>query len=221
VPAPPAKLAPSPSAKPRASSAPPRIVAHRRSAIAEPIPAARPADIAPPPPLPLPPVEKPLAQAPAFASPPPPPVAAAPALVAAPPPAPALAAKPGNATQETVVVTGSRIQRRGFAATAPAVISGPLVKVIDGDTRLREAAAAGRSADIEALLAEGVPVDSPDDEGETALMKSIEAGQSGAAGLLRRHGASLDQKNRAGLSARDMAAKKDDAELDEALGLSR
>jgi ankyrin repeat protein len=149
--------------------------------------------------------------------------------VAAPPPAAAVAAKPGTTTQEAVVVTGSRIQRRDFNASspvvtslpAPAVISDPLVKVLDGDSRLREAASAGRTADIEALLAEGVPADTPDDQGETALMKSIEAGQRDAAALLRRHGASLDVKNRAGVSARDMAAKKDDAELDQALGLTR
>ena len=69
-------------------------------------------------------------------------------------------------------------------------------------------------------MAQGVPVDAADEDGETALMKAIEAGQPDAAGLLLRHGASLDQKNRAGVSARDMAGRKADAALERALGLS-
>ena len=91
---------------------------------------------------------------------------------------------------------------------------------VDGASRLRAAAAAGRTADIDALLAQGVAVDAPDADGETALMKAIEAGRRAAAALLRRHGASLDLKNRAGASARDMAARLNDAELDQALGLA-
>ena len=86
--------------------------------------------------------------------------------------------------------------------------------------RLRAAARKGWTNEIEALLAQGVPVDLPDADGATALMDSIQAGQPAAAALLRRHGASLDQRNRAGVSARDMAAAKDDPTLNQALGLA-
>jgi hypothetical protein len=92
--------------------------------------------------------------------------------------------------------------------------------VVDPGARLRAAAAAGRTADVEALLEHGAPVDSPDAEGDTALMKSIQADRSAAAALLRRYGASLDQKNHAGESARDMARAKGDAGLNQAIGLS-
>jgi len=85
--------------------------------------------------------------------------------------------------------------------------------------KLCAAAAAGRLAELEALLAQGAPVDATDADGDTALMKSVEADQPAAAALLRRHGASLDQRNRAGLSARDMAMKTDDPALNHALGL--
>ena len=89
----------------------------------------------------------------------------------------------------------------------------------DEAARLRAAAAGGRAAEVEALLAEGVPIDSPDADGQTALMKAIQADHPAAAALLRRHGASLDRKNHAGESARDMATAKGDAELDQAIGL--
>jgi len=85
--------------------------------------------------------------------------------------------------------------------------------------RLRAAAAAGRTAEVEALLTQGVSVDAPDSDGETALMKSIEADHPAVAALLRRHGASLDARNHAGERAGDMALAKDDPELDAALGL--
>jgi ankyrin repeat protein len=85
--------------------------------------------------------------------------------------------------------------------------------------RLRAAAAAGRTAEMDALLAQGVPVDAPDADGDTALMNSIQADQPAAAALLRRHGASLDRRNQAGESARDMAAAKGDAEINQAIGL--
>ena len=85
--------------------------------------------------------------------------------------------------------------------------------------RLHAAAAAGRLAELTALLAQGTPVDAPDSDGETALMKSIQANRPAAAALLRRHGASLDRTNRAGVSARDMATSIDDPELNRALDL--
>jgi hypothetical protein len=50
-------------------------------------------------------------------------------------------------------------------------------------------------------------------------MKAIQARNPAAAALLLRHGASLDRTNRAGVSARDMAASIDDPELNRALGL--
>jgi ankyrin repeat protein len=73
--------------------------------------------------------------------------------------------------------------------------------------------------EIQALLAQGAPVDAADAQGDTALMQSVQADQPAAAALLRQHGANLDRKNRAGLSARDMAKTKNDPELNQALGL--
>jgi len=52
-------------------------------------------------------------------------------------------------------------------------------------------------------------------------MKSIRADQPATAALLIRHGASLDKKNSAGLSARDLAAQINDPALNHALGLER
>jgi hypothetical protein len=51
-------------------------------------------------------------------------------------------------------------------------------------------------------------------------MKSIQADRPAVAALLRRHGASMERKNHAGESARDMATAKDDAALNQALGLA-
>jgi hypothetical protein len=48
---------------------------------------------------------------------------------------------------------------------------------------------------------------------------SVRADHPAAAALLRRHGASLDHRNRAGESARDMAAERGDAALNQAIGL--
>jgi ankyrin repeat protein len=84
---------------------------------------------------------------------------------------------------------------------------------------LRAAAADGQAAQVEALLGQGVPADSPDASGETALMQSVRADHPAVAALLIRHGASLDRTNRAGQSARDLAAAKGDAVLNQALGL--
>ena len=85
--------------------------------------------------------------------------------------------------------------------------------------RLRAAAAAGRTAEVEALLGQGAPVDAPDAAGDTALMKSLQADQPAAAAALRRHGASLDHKDHAGKSARDIVTTKGDPELNRAIGV--
>jgi ankyrin repeat protein len=91
---------------------------------------------------------------------------------------------------------------------------------MDQAAQLRAAAGEGRLSEITALLARGVAVDAADEDGETALMKAVQQNQAGAAALLRRRGASLDRKNRAGDSARDMAGFMGEAELNRALGLA-
>ena len=88
-----------------------------------------------------------------------------------------------------------------------------------GFDQLRAAAAAGRTIEVQELLDRPIPVDVADANGETALMKSIRADQPATAALLIRHGASLDKKNNAGLSARDLAADINDPALNRALGL--
>jgi ankyrin repeat protein len=85
--------------------------------------------------------------------------------------------------------------------------------------RLRTAAAAGRTVEVQQLLDRQIPVDAADANGETALMKSIRADQPATATLLMRHGAGLDKKNNAGLSARDLATQINDPALNRALGL--
>ena len=87
--------------------------------------------------------------------------------------------------------------------------------------RLRAAAGAGQTDAVQALLAQGALVDAPDEEGDTALMKAIKADHPATAALLRRYGASLDRANRAGQSARDLAAAVGDAALDRAIGVER
>ena len=72
---------------------------------------------------------------------------------------------------------------------------------------------------MKTLLDQGAQVDAPDADGNTALMKSIQADHPAAAALLHRHGASLDSTNHAGERARDMAETVDDAKLNKALGL--
>ena len=152
--------------------------------------------------------------------------APAPALVPAPapaPPPPPLAVAPQSSVNE-VVVTGARIGRRDAAAPR-AALAMKSAAVMPGSAEeqaasLRAAAAQGRTREMETLLAQGVPVDAADAAGTTALMKSIQADRPTAAALLRRHGASLEQRNRSGLSARDMAAAKDDPDLDQALDLT-
>jgi len=152
-----------------------------------------------------------------------PPPATAPSPPPPPPPPP-----PSESTEATsvgaVVVTSQR--RASADAVKPPPVASQSDKfgavgglLSDQAARLRAAAAAGRTADIEALLAQGVPVDAADAAGDTALMASIQSDHPSAAAALRRHGASLDHKNHAGESARDMAAERGDAALDQAIGL--
>jgi ankyrin repeat protein len=111
-----------------------------------------------------------------------------------------------------VVSTSHRSEALAASPAAP-------VPPRDPAAELRDAAAAGRTAEVQALLDQGAPVDAPDARGETALMKSVQAGHPAAAALLRRRGASLDRPDHDGRSARDMAADKGDAALDQAMGL--
>ena len=121
-------------------------------------------------------------------------------------------------------------QDRAYAPVAappppppPAAQAEPMFGAADIDTpaSLAAAAAAGRTAEVEQLLARGAPIDATDAKGDTALMRSIRADKPVVAALLLRHGASLDRKNKAGKSARDMAKAIGDEALDRALGLQR
>ncbi|HEY8571063.1 hypothetical protein [Phenylobacterium sp.] len=177
-----------------------------------------PANVPAPPPQPKPAVA---------AAAPPPPQARPPAAEAAspvepraaqPPAAPAAAQRAGV---EEVVVTGSRRTERLEPAPEAIERTPPVAFPDDGPARLRAAAADGRTAEIRALLAGNVPVDAAGADGETALMKAVRARQPAAAALLRQRGASLDRRNRAGESVRDMVAAIGDARLDRALGLDR
>jgi hypothetical protein len=193
---------PGPATAPVVEAAPPALPA------APPARVSPSADVAVTPPSPFP---APMSQA-----------AGAP-VAAAPPPPPALAIPPSADSVEGLIVTGEAAPSAaaGRASRAESSIAqAPALAVPAARTdRLHAAAAAGRLAELTALLAQGTPVDAPDSEGETALMKAIQARNPAAAALLLRHGASLDRTNRAGVSARDMAASIDDPELNRALGL--
>jgi hypothetical protein len=207
---------------PPPTARPPRRAASRPAPAAAPPPGERTppsADIAaaPPPAAPPPPAVS-LSEAPA----PPPayrPVAPQPSGLAAPPPTPLQprAAPPaaGNSIEE-MIVTG---EKRTQATAKAARVASPAPPPADPAARLRSAAALGRTAEVEALLASGAAVDAPDAEGDTALMKAIRADKPAVAALLRRYGASLDHKNRAGMSAKEIAAAVGDSELTRALGL--
>lgn len=146
--------------------------------------------------------------------------AAAPMAAPAPPP---LAVPPPADSVEGLIVSGQAAPPPSAARAARAESSMAQAPAPDSPTsriaRLHAAAAADRLAELATLLAQGTPVDAPDSEGETALMKAIQARSPAAAAILRRHGASLDRTNRAGVSARDMAVSINDPELDRALGL--
>jgi len=191
-----------------------------------------PADVqpvAPPPPLlMIPPAPKAFPAAPAPAPPPPAAVVAAERGSLLPAPndqRPLLGGASDEAVDAQGVTRGAamRASRQAIPSPPPAA---PLTRFessarprSDQAARLRAAAAAGRIAELETLLAQGVPVDTPDADGNTALMKSVKADHPAAAALLRGRGASLDHKNRAGESSRDIATAKGDPELNQALGL--
>ena len=158
--------------------------------------------------------------------------------LAAPPPPPAKAAPPPRAFP--MAVPPAAVSAPAMAAPPPAVAARsapfpapappPMADMAKpmGEPgsnlafdQLRAAAAAGRTIEVQELLSRQIPVDVADANGETALMKSIRADQPATAALLIRHGASLDKKNSAGLSARDLAAQINDPALNHALGLER
>jgi hypothetical protein len=210
----PTPKASAPAAEGIAASPPPPTVAP------SPEPPPRPALARVPQPIPPPLVEPPVVS-------PPPPAYSAPTPQAFPEAAP----PPPPPSRESVIVTAERrssreamvdqdASRAADAAAPPMAASGFATAPSDQAARLRAAAAAGRTAEVKALLVRGVPVDAPDADGKTALMKSIQAAHPAVAALLRRHGASLDNEDNAGESARDMAAAKGDPALDQALGLA-
>jgi ankyrin repeat protein len=127
---------------------------------------------------------------------------------------------PASANDQEIVVTSQRAPSAARAAKAEAAsAAGPSADSTDPAAKLHAAAAAGRTAEVTALLADGAAVDAPDREGETALMKAVRSRHPTTAALLRRQGASLDVKNHAGVSAREMANAIGDARLNRALGL--
>ena len=215
----PAAAAPSPTAAPPPTVAvAPTAPARSEIRAAAPSPAARP--IAPPP------EAFPAESAPA----PPPPAAAQSVVVTAERRASAPAAHnaPRDDVRDEALASEAGVAEKASppanaappaAAFSAGRLQSPTRAAPDLPARLRAAAAAGRTEEVKALLDQGVPVDAPDAEGDTALMRSIEADQPAAAALLRRRGANLDHKNHAGESARDIATAKGDAELNQALGL--
>jgi hypothetical protein len=188
------------------------------------VPAAPPLNVAPtyqrPAPLIAPPAEQP--------APPPPPQATTEITVTAEKRESSAAMKARGYAADAATADERQASRAsgalGGAAPASPVVAAPGqfraagIAKPDPGASLRAAAAAGRTADVQALLDEGVPVDAADANGDTALMKSVQADHPAAAAALRRHGANPDRKNHAGESARDMAAGKRDAALGEAIG---
>jgi hypothetical protein len=139
---------------------------------------------------------------------------------AAPPPVAAPAspmAFPASDEVSDVVIVGRRAEAAPKSGVSAGASAGAATTTLGA--RLRLAAAAGRTAEVTALLAEGAPVDEADSQGETALMKSVQANRPAVAAVLRREGANLDLRNREGVSARDMAVQVDDVAINRALGL--
>lgn len=144
------------------------------------------------------------------------------------PPAPPLPAPPPAAMARAAAPPSSSAQGASRAKVEELVVTSTRRRPEVGDpalaaltARLHAAAAAGRTAELARLLAQGVPVDALDDDGDTALIESVRARQLDAAALLRRRGADLDHPNLAGASARDLAAEAADPKLNRALGLDR
>ena len=226
--APPAVAAPAPAPPTMSRAAP--IAPETATPVAPPPPAlADTRQVAStPPPLFIAPADR------SFAPPPPPPPPPAPPIVAeglqysSPPAADSAGSSPLGARDETTNEQGvASAPARGAlmpsAKAAPSRARSPSdpLPPPDGAVKLRDAAAAGRTGESPGLVMDcHVPVDAPDANGETALMLSIKADHPIAAALLRRYGASLDRRNRAGVSARDMAIAIGDPELDKALGLA-
>lgn len=81
------------------------------------------------------------------------------------------------------------------------------------DPALSDAAASGDLARLRSLLAEGVSVDSTDEDGTTALMAAAFAGERRAVRLLLDHGADPNLQDDSGLTAL-MNAVIGDGEMD-------
>jgi hypothetical protein len=139
-----------------------------------------------------------------------------------PPPQTAQAMSEGGAaakSQELVVTAEKREAHLERVPLAVSAFTSSERDQADPGARLRAAAAAGHTGEVQDLLQHGAPVDAPDAAGDTALMQSIQSDHPATAAALRRHGASLDHRNQAGESARDMAKARNDEKLDQALGL--
>lgn len=177
---------------------------------------ARAVSAAPPPPAAK------IAPPPMAAPPPPPPPP--PAIAAAPPPPAMAAVAPPPSIAGRLAAPMAAPPASPPPAPAPALRADAAKPMGElganpGFDELRAAAGAGRTAEVQELLDRHVPVDSADANGETALMKSVRADQPATAALLIRYGASLDKKNNAGVSARDLAAQVNDPALKRVLGL--
>lgn len=169
APAAPAPIAPSPGLQPvRRHDSEQDGAAPERAARPSPLsgaalqPPAPAPDVPSIPPLPVPPVEQ-RVEAPASPQPP---------------------------SQDVIVTGRRRLQTtapRAFPADDDSDRAGTATAGLAADqaARLGAAAASGRIGEVEALLAQGVPVDSAGADGETALMRSIRAGQPEVAAFLR------------------------------------
>jgi len=162
-----------------------------------------------------------VAVAPPLAFPASPGKAASETVTAPAPPPPAAPQAPNAGNVQALIITPPPTEARAESARAesPTAQAAAPASLAVQTARLHAAAAAGRLAELTSLLAQGTPVDAPDSEGETALMKAVQANRPAAADFLVRHGANLDRANRAGVSARDMAISINDPQLNRALGL--
>ncbi len=91
---------------------------------------------------------------------------------------------------------------------APLLAAAPLVNARDaaGDTPLLMAAAAGRAEVVKVLLADKPELDVQDAVGDTALIAATRAGHAAICRMLIAGGAYKALRNRAGVSAHDVAA---------------